>query len=225
MKNKEIFMIFKKMINKDNPTILEAGAHYGEDSKRFLDTFSNVNLFCFEPDPRNVKIIKKYVSDPRLNLSEVAISSYDGYIDFYQSYDEVTKKNIDKYYWIDPQEYRDLKLSRSGASSIKKGIDNVAKIKVQAIKIDTWMLTQNIDIIDLLWLDVQGAEREVFLGATNTLSKIRYIWVEYGAMMYEGSMTRKETRNFLKKKFKVIEKYSSQGKTGDLFLKNRILSK
>lgn len=220
---KNLFKIFRNMVGKDNPVIVEAGAHYGEDSRKFLNVFPHCRLFCFEPDPRNLLIIREYVSDPRLTLSELALSNRNGEVKFYQSYDEVTKKTLEKYSWIDPNEYINLRLSRSGASSVKKGIENIEKIIVQCIAFDTWMATQNIEMIDLLWLDVQGSEREVFLGAKETLGKIRYIWVEYGAMMYEGAMTRKETRNLLKKEFKVIEKYSSQGEQGDLLLKNRIL--
>ena len=49
----------------DNPHILggdvsgdivEVGAHYGEDTLRFLKFFPNSNIYCFEPDPRNILI-------------------------------------------------------------------------------------------------------------------------------------------------------------------------
>ncbi len=222
MKQVNLFNLFKKLLKKNNPVVIESGAHYGEDSMRFIKTFPSINLFCFEPDPRNIVVIKKYAKHERLHLYEYALSNRDGTTTFYQSHSEVTKKTLKKYHWIDPKEYVESKLSRSGASSFKKGIDNVSTIQVETIKLDTWMLGQEIDFIDLWWLDVQGAEKEVLLGAVDTLSKIKYIWVEYGAKMYDGAMTRKETRKLLKKRcFKVIEKYSSQNRNnGDLLFVN-----
>ena len=44
----------------DPPVVVEIGAHYGEDSYYFLETFEEIELYCFEPDPRNIEMIKKY---------------------------------------------------------------------------------------------------------------------------------------------------------------------
>ena len=46
--------VFRKLLQKNNPVILEIGACTGEDSLTFLREFSDIQLHCFEPDPRSV---------------------------------------------------------------------------------------------------------------------------------------------------------------------------
>lgn len=80
------FELLRRIIGKENPVIVEIGAHFGEDSLRFLESFPEVELHCFEPDPRSIKVFKKYINDPRVRLYEVALSDTEGVTTFYQSY-------------------------------------------------------------------------------------------------------------------------------------------
>ena len=69
----EKFQLIKELINKEDPLIVEVGAHYGEDTLRFLETFPNANIHCFEPDDRNINIFNKIVSFaicPKINISK-----------------------------------------------------------------------------------------------------------------------------------------------------------
>jgi len=220
--------INKKIINNETPVILEVGAHYGEDSVKFLDYFPKAKLYCFEPDPRNIYIFKKYIKDKRINLFEVAVANHNcDEADFYQSYlaDYDSEKMFNKYHWISKEDYVGLKLNRSGASSLKQNplIDCLDITKVRTITLDSWLKEHNIECVDLLWIDVQGAEADVIEGARNSLDKIRFIWIEYGELSYEDSMNRKETIRLLKSYFSVIRKYSKNSNKGDLLLRNKYL--
>ncbi len=54
--------------------------------------------------------------------------------------------------------------------------------------LDSFCEENGIEHIDFLWMDVQGAEKEVFLGAKNMIGKIDYIYTEYHEEeMYEGA--------------------------------------
>jgi FkbM family methyltransferase len=221
-------IVIRKMLKTDTPVILEIGAHYGEDSMKFLQHFPNAKLFCFEPDPRNIYIIKKYAMDSRIKLFELAVSDNDSdKVNFYQSYsaDYDSQKMPRKYNWIPKEEYVGLNLNRSGASSLKRGIpvEGANIVQVRTVKLDSWLEENNIDFVDLLWVDVQGAERNVVEGAKNSLHKIRYIWIEYGEVQYEGGMTRKETIQLLKSNFSVVRRHSKSGKKGDLLFRNKHL--
>ena len=77
--------VFTKLLQKNNPVILEIGACTGEDSLTFLREFSDIQLHCFEPDPRSVKIHQNTVKDARCQLHPIAISDVDGEAEFYQS--------------------------------------------------------------------------------------------------------------------------------------------
>ena len=55
------FQLIKKLVGKDDPLIVEIGAHYGEDTLRLLETFPNANIHCFEPDDRNISIFENKI--------------------------------------------------------------------------------------------------------------------------------------------------------------------
>ena len=216
----------KNLLQKENPTILEIGAHYGEDSIEFLKTFQNITLHCFEPDPRNITIIKKY--HPQLHLHQTAISNQNANnIDFHMSYQEPTDytKALNKYNFITKKDYIQHKLHSSGASSLKTGhqlLQNAQTTKITTTTLDTWCKQNNITNIDLIWIDVQGAEKQVIQGAQNTLQNTNYIYIEYGETTYQDGMNRQQTIELItKQNYQIINKHSDTNKKGNLLLKRK----
>jgi 2-O-methyltransferase len=216
------FNMFKVILNKNNPVIVEIGSHYGEDTLRFLETFENCEIHCFEPDPRNINIFKKYVNDPRVKLYEVALSDSEGTAEFFQSFQTNEGDTPDKYDWITPEEYNDERLNNSGSSSLKKGYQHTLSetISVTTSRFDTWCDKNQTGLVDLAWIDVQGAEREVILGMGQEIENIKFIWIEYGETLYDGGMTRKETVELLNSLgFSEINELSDKGHAGDLLFR------
>jgi len=112
------------------------------------------------------------------------------------------------------------------SSSLKGGhphLKNADIIRVKTIKLDDWACKNGIEKVNLLWVDVQGAEREVLIGAMKLLNNTDYIFIEYGETLYEGGMTRKETIHLLSDRFKLISGYSSITERGDLVFINKKL--
>jgi len=72
-------------------------------------------------------------------------------------------------------------------------IVNADKIRVKTNKLDTWGQKTNIVGADFIWMDVQGAERDVIEGGRKFLASSSYIWTEYGEMTYNGAMDKSET--------------------------------
>ena len=221
----EKFQNFKRLIKKDNPIIIEVGAHYGEDTLRFLETFLNPTIYCFEPDERNIFIFNKVVNSKNVNLIEKAVSNRNGSAKFYNSFTTYSHDKIpSKYDFIPLNEYNKHMLHNSGASSLKKGYKNCLRANslVEIIRLDTWLKSNFIEQIDFIWIDVQGSEFEVIDGLGKKISKINFLWVEYGEMFYEGAMDRDQTISLLiKKGFILIEEFSDSGSQGDLLFKNK----
>jgi len=219
------FQIFKRLLNKEDPVIVEIGAHFGEDSVRFSETFSKAVIHCFEPDPRCIKIFKKHVKSERIVLNELALSDIDGQGMFFQSYQEQNEVKVpNKYDWISTEDYDKEKLNASGASSLKKGYKHAVKnsVEVKTKRYDTWYKESGIKIVDLVWIDVQGAEKEVIDGMGDAIKNIKFIWTEYGETFYDGAMTRSQTINLLESlNFKLIPELSSRDDNGDLLFYNR----
>ena len=73
------------------------------------------------------------------------------------------------------------------------------KITVDAIRLDDWANKNNVDSIDLLAMDLQGAELEALKGAGDLLNTVKYIITE-GALKphYKGAPHIDEITNYLK---------------------------
>ena len=176
----------KKLLgNIENPVILEIGTNDGEDSEQFIKTFTDIQLHCFEPDPRAILRFKERMKNySNYNLYEIAISNINGFIDFHLS----GGKNPGM------PNYGDWDKS----SSIKKPKYHLLQhkwcnfnktIKIKTIKLDDWFKDKNIENIDFIWVDVQGAEKELIEGSLETLKKTSYLYTEFDNVeLYEGQL-------------------------------------
>ena len=191
----------KYLIKKDNPTILEIGCNDGKDSLEFLNQFKDIKLFCFEPDPRSIKKFNMKINDSRCCLNEIALSNKKGKIDFFLSESEIKegegadssslkkpKEHLEKFPWI---KFKD-------------------KISVATDTLDNWTKKNKIDLIDFIWADVQGAEKELIEGGIKTLNKkTKYLYTEfYEKELYEGQIGLKKILEMLPN-YKIIKIYGN----------------
>ena len=91
-----------------------------------------------------------------------------------------------------------MRVNDSGSSSLKYGeknehVKNASRTTVKTIRLDTWRKENNVAGADFIWMDVQGAEREVVEGGREFMSASSYVWTEYGEMTYEGAMNESKT--------------------------------
>ena len=149
----------KQLINKENPTIFEIGCADGRDTQEFISTFGNLNIYCFEPEPKNIEIVKSTISYPGHHLFEGVISDVTGKLQFNRSRTD------------NPND-----LSYSG--SIKKPKEHLNEwpfikfdqtIEVDSITLDDFCDKNNISTIDFIWADVQGAEESMIIGGKKHL--------------------------------------------------------
>ena len=209
------------ILGKNDPVILDIGSNDGQSSVVFLSQMPKATIIAFEPDPRAIARFKLRQQGQFLNhkiiLYEGALSDQDGYIEFNQS----SGKNSNLQ-WYDSG----WDLSGSIKTPLKHLTEHPTilfdtKIKVQTTTLDAYIKNNNLnfDIIDLAWIDVQGAEKNVLDGAKNVLNKIRYIHLEYSDKeMYSGQMDLNTTLAYLND-FELIQIYN-----GDILLKNKYLT-
>ena len=232
----------RQLLDKDNPTILEIGAHKGEDTLKFLHEFPNIRIFSFEPDPRCIRNFKKNVIDKRCTLIEAAISDTDGETVLYMStgwpikVPKILRILGGKRFWTflisSYRRYRGTEKDWTGSSSIKKSISGSKRwpwlkfdkrVRVKTLSLDTWAQMNNINSVDFAWVDVQGAEKDLIKGAAHTLKSTRYFYTEYGATScYSDAMSKEETIELLcKHGFRLIPKYCDRN---NLLFANRAFS-
>jgi hypothetical protein len=86
---------------------------------------------------------------------------------------------------------------------------------VPVTRLDSWAAAQNIGQVDLIWADMQGAERDLIAGGGKTLSRTRYLYTEYSNdEWYEGQANLLEIMEMLPL-FRVTHRFAT-----DVLLQN-----
>lgn len=153
------------------PVIFEVGASTGTDTVR-LAAIRNSLLHVFEPDPRC-----KFANMPsNVTVNKKAVSNENGTAEFIQS---DTKQNLNI--------YSGSLLEPKNHLTTHKHVAFDNRIQVDTVTLDSYCHRNNIESIDFIYMDVQGAESKVFEGAENILKKTKYIYTEYSDFeMYDG---------------------------------------
>lgn len=200
----------KKLVSKDNPLVLDIGCYNGKDSAELSDVLQ-CNVHCFEPDPLSQDMFRsEHDRNFHLKLYPFALCNEDGEIDFYQS-NHPQSNSIHE-----PREHLNI------FPAVK--FDEVTKVK--CMKLDTWwteyLRTHNHEreVIDFIWADVNGAERDLILGGQQALSVTRYLYIEVSKKeLYKGQQ-HYNFLNDLLPNFKMMTMYNWGENFGNILLKN-----
>ena len=95
---------------------------------------------------------------------------------------------------------------------------------MRSLTLDSFFKNENLEKIDFIWMDVQGAEDLVFKGGEYLLTndKIHYIYTEYSNReLYENQMNLKEISKALPN-YEILDLFNESGGT-DVLLKNKNL--
>lgn len=155
---REIFVerLYDVAIDSDRPRILDCGSNIGMSVLFFRHRFPNAVITAFEPHPIAFKTLRKNVEHNHLDvtLHQIAVAERSGTVDFYCN-DDVSDS-------------LDMSLLPNRTE--------------QSIEVQARCLSDYVDDeIDLLKLDVEGAEEQVLreLADSGALGRIRSIACEY----------------------------------------------
>ena len=149
----------------DSPIIVDAGANIGLAVLFFKERYPDARVVAFEPNPSAFKCLKENVEVNGLEgvqLINAALGGTKGVITFYLS--------------------TDMASADVGASAIKEHVAHlhghkgaINEIAVQCQTLSSFVAAD----IDLLKLDIEGAECEVILELGQRLSKVKNVIMEY----------------------------------------------
>lgn len=168
-------------------TVLEIGAAKGEDTQRLGGLFPKGRLFAFEPDPRNIAILRGGILPPHVTLIEAAIGAADGRATFHQS-DGVHPDDPS----FAPPEWTYSSSLKAPQEHLQKypWVRFDRKVEVEVMSLDSFAQKHSVDKIDFIWADVQGAEDLMIAGGQRALAKTRYLFTEYADRpLYSGQIT------------------------------------
>jgi FkbM family methyltransferase len=149
----------------DAKIIFDVGANVGQTAKTYRRLFPQAEIWSFEPFPASYESLRRSVADRRFYPQRLALS------------DRATSAPLN-----------------IGAVSITNSLlrrqsDTGKVIEIQTDTIDHFCSKNGISNIDILKVDVEGAEDRVFSGARNLFARqaVRSVFVEvYFSPVYEG---------------------------------------
>jgi 2-O-methyltransferase len=167
------------------PTIVELGAHCGEDEAWFREAcFTDPLHVMVEPDMRNAQYLIDHPKETGQTRRVIlgAVSDRDGVAEFHFCRNDRDKNRA------------------SGSLRNPTGhrvhfpwITFPFTGMVPTWKLDTIFARERLTKIDLLWVDIQGAERDMIAGATMALARTQYIFMEAETVeLYEGEALKPE---------------------------------
>jgi FkbM family methyltransferase len=181
--------------------IFEIGACEGEDTIKLRQKFPASEIYAFEALPKNVERMKSNYRSFQIDdiqIFELALSDKDSYADFYVSSGQPEGIKLTKSWdygnksssLLPPKEHKKIH------SWIK--FDN--KIRVHTQTVQSFCQSHNIDCIDFVYLDVQGAEIKVLQGAGSMINKIKVVWLEVESIeLYNHQPLKKDVEIFMRK--------------------------
>ncbi len=155
-----------------HPVICEIGSRDALDGIRLCKTFEASECHVFEADPRGVELCKeniaKYGGGLNISLNAVAVAdrgSVIAYLPVNTEQSENRDIGFSSMFRINPLYWS------------KRGAIVQDRIEVPATTLDAYFEGRK-NQPDLLWIDVEGAEKLVLSGAEKVLKHVRLIHIE-----------------------------------------------
>lgn len=179
----ELFEFEKFMRGKG--VIVEAGASDGVDTLRLASFFSKHLVLALEP------VIEQFTEMTRITKSLSNVRTFNLALSFQSG---IAKLHIGK---------SGTGLSGMGSSSLLKPKEHLREFPeidfseirvVETVTLEDFCKSQNVEFIDLFWLDVQGAELSVLLQNPGVVKRnVRTIHLEISRKeLYEGAPIYKD---------------------------------
>jgi FkbM family methyltransferase len=166
-------------------SVIDGGANRGSFTDAFLQLHRPDRVILVEAIPELAeKLRARYAGKPGISVVAAALSDKNGEAQFEINQSDASSSLLP----IDPRNSewfgRDLRVART--------------VQVPTITLPALMEEQGLQTVDLLKLDLQGAERFVLTGGEAVLDRVRVIYTEvFFEQLYAGAWFFQEMDGFL----------------------------
>ena len=159
--------ILRRLVGRPDGVIFDVGASTGHSIERYLEAFERPTIHSFEPQAAAFSALyHRFGKHERIHLNNLALSDRVGIASLHcNSYAETASLLV-----LEP----DSRWAKS------QNLSDQGTVTVATDTIDRYCATHDVAAIDLLKLDIQGAEPECLRGAAAMLGAgaVRVIQVE-----------------------------------------------
>jgi FkbM family methyltransferase len=193
--------MLRRFSDKQNLTIFDVGACECLDSIRYQRMFPSATIHAFEANPRNVMRAKEALAKfghEEVILNGVALSDKIGELDFFCSEGVPEGKLNDKHWDYGNKSGSILEPDMEKIRSVWTWLNFRKQEKIPCTTLAAYCESNDVRTIDLLHLDVQGAELMVLRGAGNMIQAITSVWLEVSSDRFHlGQALAGELHQFL----------------------------
>ncbi len=141
----------------EKPTIFDVGANVGQSARRYRAAFPSAAIYCFEPFPESFRELEAAVADdPGIHPIPTAVGAEPGESTFFVNARPATNSLLPR--------------PETGRRYYPKDAATVSRVSVAVTTVDRVAAENGIDRIQVLKLDVQGAELMALIGAQRLLN-------------------------------------------------------
>lgn len=178
---------FYRSYIRDGMTVVDAGANVGELTVEFARLAGHGTVYAFEPSSRAFSRLRETIDSSGFDnvvLNQLALADEEGskllhvFDDTFLAWSSFAERPLEQY-----------------GIAVKP----VAAENVQATTIDLYCASRNVPQIDLLKIDVEGAELQVMMGARAMLEhrRIACVVFEFGQTTFDMGNSPRLIEEFL----------------------------
>jgi FkbM family methyltransferase len=177
-----------RYVTSDAPTVVEAGAFDGRDTKAFAERWPKGHVYAFEPHPALAAQVRDATRGlANVSIVEAALADKDASTIAFHSFSEGDAAHGSSSILLPDDHLRLAPQIRFGRT-----------INVPATTLDTWHASVGSPRVDLLWLDLQGAELQALKAGEQCLAAVHVCHIEVSRLpLYAGAARFSEIDAFL----------------------------
>ena len=179
--------------------VFEFGSRYGEDSVAFAKALAENNakahVWSFECNENTLPECRRNVANYKnITLTEAAVSQSNDFISFYKINAQKTETTH-----FDGNQGASSTFKASGKYPMENYVQD--EVRVKSVRLDSFMESNNISHIDILWMDIQGGELEALKGLGDRIFDVKLIYSEVEFMeIYENQPLFDDIKDYLEKR-------------------------
>jgi len=162
-----------------SPIILDVGAYQGEYAKLVRLYSPSATIYCFEPHPISFETLQRSALDAELIALRLACGAESGTCDLFDHTSNDGSKRA----------------SFFADTLCVRRVVPLSKHETEVVTVDEFANTHGIDIVELLKVDVEGAELAVLQGARELITDRRIRAIQF-ELSYVNAVRRTWMRDF-----------------------------
>jgi len=178
------FALGKYLKDRSDLVVIDVGAHQGDFTRAVVRLCGVGRGILVEPQPQHARCLRMEFREPKFEVVEAALSDRVGRLLLeINAFDATTSI---------------LKTCRNMPELAALDVRSIAKVDCCTTILDLVVEQSKLSHVDLLKLDVQGAEHLVLHGGQNALAMTNMIWIEVSfKRLYENACLNHEIYDLL----------------------------